>query len=96
MINYDSFSDTSFESTILKVSELTRQIKDLLEDEFPFLWLEGELSNVTLHSSGHCYFALKDSKAQIRGVMFRSNVRSLRFRPEQGVTVVIRGRLGVY
>ena len=88
--------DTRVESPILKVSELTHQIKDLLEDEFSFLWVEGELSNVTLHSSGHCYFTLKDTKSQIRGVMFRSNVGSLRFKPENGITVVVRGRLGVY
>jgi exodeoxyribonuclease VII large subunit len=84
------------ETPILKVSELTYQIKNLLEDEFPFVWVEGELSNVTLHSSGHCYFTLKDEKSQIRGVMFRANVRYLRFKPENGTTVIIRGRLSVY
>ena len=83
-------------SRILKVSELTQQIKILLEESFPFVWVEGELSNVTLHSSGHCYFTLKDEKAQIRAVMFRSQVRRLPFKPETGTKVVVRGRIGVY
>lgn len=81
---------------ILKVSELTQQIKYLLEENFPFVWIEGELSNVTRHSSGHVYFTLKDEKAQIRAVMFRSQAQFLPFKPENGIQVVIRGRINVY
>ncbi len=95
-MNEEYFLDTSTGSSVLKVSELTRQIKENLETRFSFVWVEGELSNLTVHSSGHCYFTLKDEKAQIRGVMFRSDVRHLRFKPENGITVVVRGRLSVY
>lgn len=81
---------------VFKVSELTQRIKSTLEEQFSFVWVEGELSNVTLHSSGHCYFTLKDDASQIRAVMFRSSLRCLPCKPENGVTVVVRGRLSVY
>ena len=81
---------------ILRVSELTRNIKTILEEQFSFVWVEGELSNVTNHSSGHCYFTLKDDFAQVRAVMFRSASRLLAFKPENGTAVVVRGRLSVY
>ena len=83
-------------SHILKVSELTQQIKYLLEENFPFVWVEGEISNVTLHSTGHFFFTLKDKKAQIRAIMFRSQAQVLPFKPENGIQVVIRGRINVY
>jgi len=83
-------------SQILKVSELTQQIKYLLEKNFPFVWIEGEISNVTLHSTGHFFFTLKDKKAQIRAIMFRSQAQFLPFKPENGIQVVIRGRINVY
>jgi exodeoxyribonuclease VII large subunit len=83
-------------SQILKVSELTQQIKHLLEENFPFVWVEGEISNVTLHSTGHFFFTLKDEKAQIRAIMFRSQAQFLPFKPENGIQVVIRGRINVY
>jgi exodeoxyribonuclease VII large subunit len=81
---------------ILTVSELTGQIKVLLEDSFPFVWVEGEISNLTLHSTGHYFFTLKDEKAQIRAVMFRYRAQYLPFEPENGIKVVVRGRVGVY
>lgn len=81
---------------IFTVSEFTRQIKKILEEQFPFAWVEGEISNVTLHASGHCFFTLKDEKAQVRAVMFRASVARLSFRPENGVRVVVRGAIGVY
>jgi exodeoxyribonuclease VII large subunit len=83
-------------SHILKVSELTQQIKYLLEENFPFVWVEGEISNVTLHSTGHFFFTLKDKKAQIRAIMFRSQAQFLPFKLENGIQVVIRGRINVY
>ena len=83
-------------SLILKVSELTSQIKALLEENFPFVWVEGELSNVTLHSTGHYFLTLKDEKAQIRTVIFRYQAQQLPFRPENGIKVAVRGRIGVY
>lgn len=81
---------------ILTVSELTSQIKMLLEENFPFVWVEGEISNLTLHSTGHYFFTLKDEKAQIRAVMFRYQAQLLPFKPENGIHVVVRGRIGVY
>lgn len=81
---------------VLTVSQLTAQIRLLLEERFADLWVEGELSNCRVWNTGHMYFTLKDSGAQIRGVMFRSAVRSLRFKPQDGLRVVARARVGVY
>ncbi|HPD60929.1 MAG TPA: exodeoxyribonuclease VII large subunit, partial [Thermodesulfobacteriota bacterium] len=81
---------------ILKVSEITQKIKYLLEENFPFVWVEGEISNGTLHSTGHFFFTLKDEKAQIRAIMFRSQAQFLPFKPENGIQVVVRGRINVY
>lgn len=81
---------------VYSVSELTSEIKELLEDTFEHLWVEGEVSDVHLHSSGHLYFTLKDERSQIRTVMFRSQVRLLAFEPEDGMYVLCRGRVGVY
>ena len=81
---------------ILKVSELTQQIKNILEGNFPFVWVEGEISNMTLHSTGHYFFTLKDEKSQIRAIMFRYQAQCLFFKPENGIKVVVRGRVGVY
>ena len=80
----------------LTVSELTSRIKTLLEEKFFFFWVEGEVSNLTLHSTGHYFFTLKDEKAQIKAVMFRYQAQSLPFNPENGIKVVVRGRIGVY
>lgn len=81
---------------IFSVSELTRRIQSLLEDTFPFVWVEGEISNFSMPSSGHYYMTLKDPEAQIRSVMFRMQARNLRFRPENGMNVLARGRISVY
>jgi len=81
---------------ILTVSELTQNIKELLEDEYPFIWLSGEISNLRTAASGHLYFTLKDSEAQISGVMFRGQNRHLGFQLENGITVIAMGRLNVY
>ena len=81
---------------ILTVSELTGKVRMLLEDRFTDVWVEGELSNCRVWNTGHMYFTLKDGGAQIRGVMFRSAVRTLRFKAQDGLRVVARGRLTVY
>ena len=81
---------------ILSVGELTGRIRLLLEDRFTDVWVEGELSNCRVWNTGHMYFTLKDANAQIRGVMFRSALRLLRFKPQDGLRVVARGRLSVY
>jgi exodeoxyribonuclease VII large subunit len=80
----------------LTVTELTADIRSVLESGFADVAVEGELSNCKLWHTGHLYFTLKDAGAQIRGVMFRSAVRTLKFRAEDGQHVVARGRLSVY
>ncbi|NVM21211.1 MAG: exodeoxyribonuclease VII large subunit [Desulfobacterales bacterium] len=84
------------ERRIYSVSEITRDIKVLLEDAYPFVWLVGEISNFRTPGSGHFYFTLKDSGAQISAVMFRAQSRSLKFRPADGTAVIAMGRLNVY
>ncbi|HMV47951.1 MAG TPA: exodeoxyribonuclease VII large subunit [Blastocatellia bacterium] len=84
------------EQRILTVGELTEQIKDTLESEFFALQVQGEVSNYKRHQSGHWYFTLKDSEAQLRGVFFRQWNRLMRFEPENGLEVRVRGRLSVY
>jgi exodeoxyribonuclease VII large subunit len=81
---------------VLSVSELTGRIRTLLEERFIEIWVEGELSNCRMWNTGHMYFTLKDANAQIRGVMFRSAIRYLRFKPQDGLRVVARGRVSVY
>ncbi len=81
---------------ILTVSQFTSRLKALLEGSFPDVWIEGELSNVSLPQSGHAYFTLKDEQSQVRAVLFRSAQRFLKFTLEQGMQVVCRGRVGVY
>jgi exodeoxyribonuclease VII large subunit len=81
---------------IYSVSELTAEIKNLLEERFPFLWILGEISNFRTPVSGHFYFTLKDENAQIQAVMFRGQNRSLKFVPEDGMNVTGLGRLSVY
>jgi len=64
---------------ILTVSELTHEIKEILEDKFPDVWVEGEVSNLRIPPSGHIYFTLKDDFSQIRSVLFKMQARTLRF-----------------
>lgn len=84
------------ETEIYTVTRLTREIKNLLESQFPLVWVEGEISNFRMPSSGHFYFVLKDKKAQIRAVMFRHQNQLLRFSPEDGMAVICLGRLSLY
>jgi exodeoxyribonuclease VII large subunit len=80
----------------LTVSELNARLKHVIEDEFTGLAVEGEISNCKPWSTGHIYFTLKDDYSQIRAVMFRTEARRLKFRLEDGLRVVARGRLSVY
>jgi len=84
------------ERKIWSVSELTGRIRDLLAAQFADIWVEGEISNCHAAQSGHLYFTLKDAKAQVRCVCFRNQVRLLKFRPEDGLHVTVRGSVGVY
>jgi len=78
------------------VHELVIAVRTRLESEYSDTWVAGEISNFRAHDSGHFYFTLKDQSAQIRVVMFRSSARLLRFRPENGMQVVARGRVTIY
>ncbi len=78
------------------VRELVAAVRTHVEREYGDTWVEGEISNFRAHDSGHMYFTLKDQNAQIRAVMFRSQARLLRFRPENGMQVVLRGRVTIY
>ena len=80
----------------LSVTELTRGIRLLLEQGFTNVWVEGEISNFKLHTSGHMYFSLKDEEAQLACVMFRQNNHSLAFEPADGMQVLCSGRISVY
>ena len=88
--------DPSVFRPIYTVSQLTTEIRTLLEGKFEHLWVEGEISNLRLPSSGHLYFTLKDEAAQARAVMFRMQNRLLKFDPKDGLKVVCYGRLTVY
>ena len=84
------------EKHIYTVSELTKYVRVILEDSFPAVWIEGEISNFVLHSSGHMYFSLRDAGAVIKCAMFaRSNAR-LKFKPKDGMKVICFGKLSVY
>ncbi|MGE3188238.1 MAG: exodeoxyribonuclease VII large subunit [Vicinamibacterales bacterium] len=82
--------------TVLTVTELTARIRELVETAFPEVWVEGELSNARVWTTGHLYFTLKDGGAQVKGVMFRSTMRYVKFKPEDGLRVTVRGRISVY
>jgi exodeoxyribonuclease VII large subunit len=84
------------EPEILSVTNLNKQIKNLLEKNFPFLWVKGEISNLKIPASGHLYFTLKDSTAQVRAVMFRGFTQSVKFKPEDGMEVLVRCRVTAY
>ncbi len=80
----------------ISVSDLNAQIKTLLETTFLHVYVQGELSRITYHASGHIYFTLKDEKSSISCVMFRGNNRRLKFRLEEGMAVLIKGSISVY
>ncbi len=81
---------------IYSVSEINDRIKGLLEKSFPLIWITGEISNFRRPSSGHGYFTLKDANSQIAAVMFRAQMRNLKFDPEDGLSIVGLGRISVY
>jgi exodeoxyribonuclease VII large subunit len=88
--------DNQSQRKIFSVSQLTEEIKRLLEENYPFLWISGEISNLRIPSSGHAYFTLKDDRAQIAAVMFAGQLRRLAFDLENGITILAMGRLTVY
>jgi len=81
---------------VYTVSEITRLVKLEVENAFPILWVEGEISNFRSYPSGHIYFTLKDEQCQLQAVMWRSHVRMLKFDLKDGLKVVCRGKVSVY
>jgi exodeoxyribonuclease VII large subunit len=86
----------SAERAVLTPSQLNALARDLLEGAFPLIWVQGELSGVSRPSSGHLYFTLKDARAQVRCALFKPKSQWLKFRPADGVQVMLRARLTVY
>lgn len=84
------------ERRVWTISELTRKIRQVLEGELPDIWVEGEVSNLRVPSSGHMYFTLKDEAAELHAVMFKGLNRYLRFKLEDGLKVVACGQVSVY
>lgn len=89
-------NDTINSKKIYSVSELTRGISLLLEGSFKNIWVEGEVSNFVLHTSGHCYFSLKDQDSVILCVIFKYAGAKLKFRIENGMSIICSGKIGVY
>jgi len=81
---------------IYKVSELTSHIKTILEDSFPDIWVEGEVSNFKSPASGHFYFTLKDSRSELKSVFFKRNNEKMKFQIKDGMLVICFGRISVY
>ena len=84
------------EAGILTVTELTSSIKKQLESRFPFVHVQGEITNFKEQASGHLYFTLKDAQSQISGVLFRGNAQALARMPKNGDQVIVQGELSVY
>ena len=81
---------------VYPVSRLVREVRLMLDGSFPLLWVEGEISNLAMPASGHIYFTLKDSAAQVRCAMFRGRNQQLRFTPENGMQVLLRVKVTLY
>jgi len=93
LLTYDYKSQSQH---VFTVSELTSKIKDLLEESFPSVWIEGEVSNCRMPSSGHIYFTLKDEQSQLNAVFFRGANQKIKFRIEDGLKVLALGNISVY
>ncbi|TJZ75545.1 exodeoxyribonuclease VII large subunit [Chitiniphilus eburneus] len=87
---------SSVSHTPVSITELNRQVRDLLESSFPVMWVTGEISNFKRYGSGHCYFSLKDANAQVRCVMFRNRAALIDFEPREGLLVEARVVITLY
>ncbi|MDO9223448.1 MAG: exodeoxyribonuclease VII large subunit, partial [Caulobacter sp.] len=92
----DSTDTATTNAQAYSVSELAFALKRTLEDAYGFVRLRGELSKVTHHASGHVYLTIKDDKAAIDGVVWKGSVRGLSVRPEQGLEVIVTGRITTF
>ena len=84
------------EPNLYSVSELTQAMRGVLMDNFTNIWVAGEISGTKLPSSGHYYFTLKDETAQLKCVCYKMTARYLRFKPQDGIAVLLRGRIDIY
>jgi exodeoxyribonuclease VII large subunit len=91
-----TFEETRSARRVWPVRELVGQVRELIEQRYGDIWVEGEISNFRPAPSGHLYFTLKDAEAQLPIVLFRRQAMLLRFRPEDGLHVLVRGRVSVY
>ena len=96
MTDTDSPAAEAGNAAAYSVSELAFALKRTLEDAYGYVRLRGELSKVTRHASGHCYLTIKDDKAAIDGVVWKGQVRALACQPEQGLEVIVTGRITTY
>ena len=96
MIGSNSMDNRPEQRKIYTVSEVSRRIKEIVEAEFSDVWIEGEVSNFRRSAAGHVYFTLKDQSAQIPAVCFRNAAIYLRFKPQNGESFRVRGRLSTY
>ena len=81
---------------VFSVAQLNSSIRGVLNKSFDDIWVSGEISGLKLAPSGHAYFSLKDAEAQVRAVCFRGSLRFLKFRPQDGVAVLARGKVDVF
>ena len=97
-MSYEFESDDALSASrdIYTVSRLNREVRTVLEGSFPLIWLEGEISNLARPGSGHWYFTLKDEAAQVRCAMFRNRNMLVKGKPENGMQVLVRARIGLY
>jgi len=96
MKNTDADTEEGTSRNVYTVSELNTKARALLEENFPSIWVEGEISNLARPGSGHIYFSLKDSRCQLRCAMFRMHNRRVDFTPENGTQVLANGRISLY
>ncbi|MFC1485079.1 exodeoxyribonuclease VII large subunit [bacterium] len=92
-VDFDKYNK---DRIIYKVSEINNLVKNLLENNFGEIWIQGEISNAKLHSSGHFYFSLKDENSQIKGIMFSYLYNYIKFKPENGLKVLVKGKLSCF
>jgi exodeoxyribonuclease VII large subunit len=94
-LNHDTMP-VSKNNNIYSVSTLNQSVANLLEEQFSWIWVEGEISNLALPASGHIYFSLKDRSAQVSCAMFKGRNRTLKFQPENGNQVLVRAKVSLY
>ncbi|HEY6612599.1 MAG TPA: exodeoxyribonuclease VII large subunit, partial [Pseudomonas sp.] len=92
----DPFQRLGLDREVLTVSQLNQRARHLLEDVFPQVWVEGEISNLARPSSGHVYFTLKDAGAQVRCALFRSSAARVRQALRDGLAVKVRGKVSLF